>query len=741
MFSYLLTAFDSKREFGPVWEQKSVIDLGDRPGRVSKQMIANHFADIGKFEADLWKVADNLRANSNLASNEYFMPILGLIFLRHATNRYYEVAEAIEEEMVSGNLIDRPLTEADFTARGAMMLPEEARYDHILEQPKDGSLSAAVTAAMEAVEGKFEPLQGQLPRDYRRFEDGVLEDMMRAFDSEALRTASGDVFGRIYEYFLDQFSREGAHDNGEFFTPPSIVQTIVNVIEPDHGTVFDPAAGSCGMFVQTSHFIEGKGEKPMNKATFYGHEKNETTAKIAQINLAVHGLQGTIRAGNDAITYYNDPHEKVGQCDFVMANPPFNVDEVDEERVKGDKRLPFGLPGVNKSKKVSNANYLWLQYFYSYLNENGRAGAVMSSQASSAGRDEAKVRQKMVESGAVDVMIDIRSNFFYTRSVPCQLWFFDRSKERDEIRRNHVLMLDARNIYRKVTRRIFDFSPEQQKNISAIVWLYRGHSERFLGLVQSYLEQAIDQAQTTTTSLSAFEKTVHKLIGLVEPFATEDREPDPLAETWAELNNTKAKLSSDIEAFGAEIAERAGDWEQKGNGPVRDNASLHTVREALHDMADCCRDLPKQIDVAARLVGRVVDIAVRELDARKSDLWTNTDINAARSTLEDSRAGVVEALSRARDFVRQADWLQDRFPDAELRDVEGLVKLVDRAEIEAHDWSLTPGRYVGVAPEEEDEDFNFEEAMRAIHMNLEELNKEASRLAAQIARNYEELAV
>ena len=217
------------------------------------------------------------------------------------------------------------------------------------------------------------------------------------------------------------------------------------------------------MFVQSGHFIEDKGAEPMNRVTFYGHEKNETTAKLAQINLAVHGLEGRIRAGNEAITYYKDPHEMAGKCDFVMANPPFNVDEVDAEKVKGDKRLPFGLPGVNKSKKVSNANYLWLQYFYSYLNENGRAGVVMSSQASSAGRDEAKVRQKLVETGAVDVMIDIRSNFFYTRTVPCQLWFFDRAKERDEARRDHTLMLDARNINRKVTRSIFDFSPSSRR--------------------------------------------------------------------------------------------------------------------------------------------------------------------------------------------------------------------------------------------------------------------------------------
>ena len=450
-------------------------------------MTADHLIGIEKFESELWKIADDLRANSGLASNEYFMPIMGLIFLRHATNRYYDAQAAIEADKAAGRMPKRELIEADFTRRRALMLPEAARYDVLLKRPKDGNLGAALTAAMEAVEAAFPPLAGQLPRDYQRFDGDLLERMLRMFDSEALRTASGDVFGRIYEYFLAEFSKQGAHDNGEFFTPPSIVQTIVNVIEPDHGIVFDPACGSGGMFVQSSHFIEDEGLDTMKRVTFYGHEKNETTAKLAQINLAVHGLQGTIRAGNEAITYYKDPHELVGKCDFVMANPPFNVDEVDAEKVKGDKRLPFGLPGVNKAKKVSNGNYLWLSYFYSYLNETGRAGAVASSQASSAGRDEATVRQKLIETGAVDVMIDIRGNFFYTRTVPCQLWFFDRAKEKDEARRDHVLMLDARQIFRKVSRSVCDFSPEQQKNIAAVVWLYRGQRDRFLKLVESYL--------------------------------------------------------------------------------------------------------------------------------------------------------------------------------------------------------------------------------------------------------------
>lgn len=698
-------------------------------------MSADHFQSLEKFESGLWKIADNLRANSNLASNEYFMPIMGLIFLRHATNRFYEAQAAIEVEKAAGKMPDRPLVEADFTRRRALNLPESARFDVILKTPKDGNLGAALTAAMEAIETAFPPLAGQLPKDYGRFEGSVLEEMMRMFDAEGLRTASGDVFGRIYEYFLAEFSKQGAHDGGEFFTPPSIVQTIVNVIEPDHGLVLDPACGSGGMFVQSSHFIEDAGEDTMKRVTFYGHEKNETTAKLAQINLAVHGLQGTIRAGNEAITYYKDPHELVGKCDFVMANPPFNVDEVDAEKVKGDKRLPFGLPGVNKGKKVSNANYLWMSYFYSYLNDKGRAGVVMSSQASSAGRDEAIVRRKLVETGAVDVMIDIRGNFFYTRTVPCQLWFFDRSKEKDAARRDHVLMIDARNIFRKVSRSVCDFSLEQQKNIAAIVWLYRGQQDRFLKLVESYLTQAISSGAAAQTPLVGFEEALGMLTDLIAPFAKVKRKDDPLAEPWGELTSAQAIVTADIEAFGTQAVAHETAWP----GAERDNAGLNAARIGLHPLADRCRDLTKQIDLAAKLAGRVIDIAVKELEARDADVWPNADINRARKVLDDARAEAAEALREARYFVKQTDWLQERFPDAALRDVEGLVKCVDRAAINSNDCSLSPGRYVGVAPEDLDEDFDFEETLRAIHIDLKGLNDEAAELAAQIARNFEEL--
>src|SRR5207249_3444462 len=291
---------------------------------------------------------------------------------------------------------------ADYIARRSLYMPEKARYDWIMQQAAVSGvdLPKLVTEAMTAIEAEFEPLVGVLPKHYGIFETKVLEDLMRLFNSEQIKQATGDVFGRIYEYFLAKFSIQKAHDNGEFFTPSSIVQTIVNVIEPDHGTVFDPACGSGGMFVQSSHFIERRGQRAAHRVTFFGQEYKTSNLRLAKMNLAVHALEGNIVEAN---TFYEDRHELVNRCDFLMANPPFNVDKVDAEKIKTDRRLPFGLPGVNKEKKVSNGNYLWISYFWSYLNKQCRAGFVMSLQASSAGHGEGEVRRKIVETGDVDV--------------------------------------------------------------------------------------------------------------------------------------------------------------------------------------------------------------------------------------------------------------------------------------------------------------------------------------------------
>ncbi|MHB1241270.1 MAG: N-6 DNA methylase, partial [Gammaproteobacteria bacterium] len=398
---------------------------------------------IEAIEKRLWSAADNLRANSNYASNEYFLPVMGLVFLRHAYSRYLMVKEAIEPKLPSRGGKARALTKEDFSQQSAIYLRRKAQFDHLVALPDSADRARAIIEAMESIEADYENLRGTLPKgEYQELDNQVLGQLLRTLNPEELNRVRGDVFGRIYEYFLTQFADQGAHDGGEFFTPISLVSLIAHVLDPARGTVLDPACGSGGMFVQSARIVEeheaqgrasvaggrtprATGGSAMDRLTFRGLEKNATTIRLAKMNLAVHGLEGDIQK---AITYYEDPHELVGKADYVMANPPFNVDEIDADKVKSDPRLPFGLPGVNKKDKVSNGNYIWISYFYSYLNDKGRAGFVMSSQASSAGGGEAKVRQKLVETGDVDIMIAIRSNFFYTRTVPCELWFIDRGK-------------------------------------------------------------------------------------------------------------------------------------------------------------------------------------------------------------------------------------------------------------------------------------------------------------------------
>ena len=531
---------------------------------------------IEAIEKRLWSAADTLRANSNFAANEFFMPVMGLIFLRHAYSRYLAVKDEVVKSLPSRGGKTREPTKEDFSAKGAVFLRPEAQFDYLVSLPDSANRAEAIIGAMESIEADYESLKGVLPKEeYNELDNEILGQLLRKLNPEELKKMSGDVFGRIYEYFLTQFAGTKAHDGGEFFTPVSLVSFIAKVLETDSGIVLDPACGSGGMFVQSARVVERQNENPTEKLTFFGMEKNATTIRLAKMNLAVHGLEGDIKK---AITYYEDPHELIGKADFVMANPPFNVDEIDADKIKNDPRLPFGLPSVNDKGKVSNGNYVWISYFYSYLNEHGRAGFVMAAGAESAGRGDALVRQKLIETGDVDVMVSIRSNFFYTRTVPCVLWFLNRAKKTKE-QKDRVLMIDARNIYRKVTRKINDFSPEQEQNLLAIVWLYRGETKRYKELLADYRKNGEDEA---------------------------------------------------------------------------------------------------------------------------------------------------------------AAWLEERFPDCKYRNVEGLVKAVTREEIAANDWSLTPGRYVGVA-ETEDNDEDFAEKFASLHEELSKLNAEAATLAKKIDANFKEL--
>ena len=453
---------------------------------------------IKKLEADLWESADLLRAGSKLTSQQYCMPVLGLLFLRYAYSRFKKVEEEIMKDRPVRNGRVMPVEASDFAEKSALYLPKEAQYSYLVNLPEDikaanivaengqqmNSLGEVVNHAMELVEAQSEQLAGVLPKEYTNFTDDLLAELLRIFNNNALDDVGGDVIGRIYEYFLSKFAPVVASDDGVFFTPKSLVKMIVNILEPTSGVLADIACGSGGMFVQSGDFVNSKGMSANKTMTFYGQEKVEYNAQLCLMNMAVHGLTGVIKSGNEANTFYNDAHNLAGCCDYVMANPPFNVDKVKAEAAQNAGRLPFGLPGVNKANEVGNANYLWISYFYAYLNETGRAGFVMASSATDSQGKDKDIREQLVKTGHVDVMISVGNNFFYTKSLPCSLWFFDKGKAEDI--KDKVLFIDARNYFTVVDRTLNEWSDWQLKNMNAIVWLYRGETEKYQQLIEEY---------------------------------------------------------------------------------------------------------------------------------------------------------------------------------------------------------------------------------------------------------------
>lgn len=462
--------------------------------------------NIRKLESELWESADLLRAESKLTSNQYCMPVLGLIFLRYAYSRFKMVEAEILQNRPMRNGRVMPVEANDFASKSALFLPKEAQFDYLVNLPadvksadiknKDGhvinSLGEAVNNAMELVEQQSTQLKGILPKDYTIFSDELLGELLRIFNNSALDDVGGDIIGRIYEYFLSKFAPTVASDDGVFFTPKSLVKMIVNILEPKSGTLLDPACGSGGMFVQTGDFVNASGMEANSSMTFYGQEKVEYNAQLCLMNMAVHGLTGVIKSGNEANTFYQDAHNLDGCCDYVMANPPFNVDKVKSETCDAAGRLPFGLPSVNKNKEVGNANYLWISYFYSYLNEHGRAGFVMASSATDSQGKDKNIREALIKTGHVDVMISVGNNFFYTKSLPCSLWFLDKGKS-DAIK-DKVLFIDARNYYTVVDRTLNEWSEWQLKNLNAIVWLYRGETEKYVNLLDDYRRELLKMA-------------------------------------------------------------------------------------------------------------------------------------------------------------------------------------------------------------------------------------------------------
>lgn len=684
---------------------------------------------LRKLEAELWKAADQLRANSKLTASQYSMPVLGLIFLRHAYNRFKKVETVVAETLpVHPTRGRRPLTKKDFVAQNSLFLPEKAQFDYLVNLPEGEAIGEAIDDAMLLIEDEYDTLKGVLPKNFSIFSEDLLRELLRIFNKEVLQQAEGDLFGKIYEFFLNKFAMTGAQEGGEFFTPMSLVQTIVNIIEPDHGIVLDPACGSAGMFVQTGYFIEERGDRTAEQVTFYGQEKAELNTKLAKMNLAVHGLEGDIQEGN---TFYTDRHSLVGKADFVMANPPFNVDGVDKgkDAVKKDPRLM--LDGKVQLPKNDNGNYLWIQYFYNYLKPTGRAGFVMASSASDAGHSEKDIRAKLVQTGAVDVMVAVGNNFFYTRSLPCTLWFYDRAKEQDAAKKDRTLMLDARKIFRKVTSKINDFSPEQAQNLISIVHLYRGSTQKLETTLQSYQQSATLAAQTAAADSATLQtgiKSIHTaLLAFFTARLADDAAVQPTVQQLQQQIAAAEKLSTQQQTFITASQQ-----------PTPDLAALATQAKALR----------KPQDKLLKQLVELIRSAIKTHSLKKDQDWKalaiKTQLDDLKTLQQQLSGNPAEeepgSLHAVHYFWQQMQWLQTRFPDGVYADVEGLCKVVSQADIEAKDWSLSPGRYVGVASTI-DENFDYETRLQEVHLELTELNAEAVKLAKLIGENFKTLAI
>ena len=617
---------------------------------------------IKKLEADLWEYADLLRAGSKLTSNQYCMPVLGLLFLRYAYRRFKMVEEEILKTRPVRNGRKMPVQANDFTAKSALFLPEMAQYDWLVNLPENvaslgiknilgqamGSLGEVVNNAMELVEQQSEQLAGVLPKSYTDFSDDLLGELLRIFNNNALDDVGGDIIGRIYEYFLNKFAKNIASDDGVFFTPKSLVKMIVNILEPTNGVLLDPACGSGGMFVQTGDFVNEAGLQANSSMTFYGQEKVEYNAQLCLMNMAVHGLTGVIKSGDEANSFYHDAHNLEGCCNYVMANPPFNVDKVKAESAANAGRLPFGMPKENKNKEIGNANYLWISYFYAYLNETGRAGFVMASSATDSQGGDKDIRERLVKTGHVDVIISVGNNFFYTKSLPCSLWFFDKGKT-DKLR-NKVLFIDARNYYTVVDRTLNEWSEWQLKNMNAIVWLYRSETDKYNALLEEYksvLDKMISEAGEDALDV----------------------------------------VMDDVFTGGIDI--------------VREH--LEMLRESAKNAVEACDKKEKKKLQAA---------------------W-------------DERIAFVEEIA---DVVKEANWLYCKFGEGRYEDIPGLCKIANVEAIEGKGWSLTPGAYVGVAPEEDD-GVDFRERMVEIHKELLELQAESNELMNTISENMKEMGL
>ena len=689
---------------------------------------------LKQLEDDLWSAADNLRANSDLKSSEYATPVLGLIFLKFADNKYKRAEPDITREFAElrGTRREKPISEIAIQKCG-FYLPDHARYHYLLGLPEQEDLARKIKQAMEAIEEYKPELDGILPKDeyfaLTRTSNTLLAELLKNF-SNIPADANGDIFGKIYEFFLGKFALSEGQKGGEFFTPTSVVKLMVEIIEPHHGTVYDPACGSAGMFVQSQQFVERHRRKldelgeahDEDQLYVYGQEKTLDTVKLAKMNLAVNGLRGEIRQAN---SYTENPFDGFGKFDFVMANPPFNVDDVPLASVEDDPRFnTYGLPRKKTKAKASekgketvpNANYLWINLFATSLKNNtpdsGRAALVMANSASDARHSEADIRQTLIENNLIYGMLTLPSNMFYTVTLPATLWFFDKNKQDDRI-----LFIDARNIFTQIDRAHREFSEEQVQNIAIISKLHKGKRADFIRLVDSYFRKGMEQLLANREKV---EPVSQQLLDVLDD--TQGKQAvGELVSQWQGLKALQQASDAYIQAADLQLTTpEAIETANRKQQQLR--ATFDPFFQQLHTGL-------KQLDKVVRQHEKA-----RVEEARQAGKRATSDRNARR--LKEALEELHKEVRSAEAYYQHIHWLQERFPNAEYEDVTGLCKLATPEEVKEQDYSLNPGRYVGVVIEEDGKtEEEFLTGIEDMNDELTSLDSSAEVLASLIRKN------
>lgn len=689
---------------------------------------------LKQLEKDLWSAADNLRANSDLKSTEYATPVLGLIFLKFADNNYARAEQAINSEFdqLKGTRREKTIEDIAIEKCG-FYLPPHARYDYLLNLPEQEDVAKKIKQAMQDIE-KYKPeLDGVLPKDeyvpLTRTDKTIPAQLLKTF-SNIPRDASGDILGKIYEYFLGNFALAEGQGGGQFFTPTSVVKLMVEIIEPYKGTVYDPACGSGGMFVQSQQFVarhreelEALGEQhDENQLYVYGQEKTLDTVKLAKMNIAVNGLRGEIRQAN---SYAENPFDGFGRFDFVMANPPFNVDDVPIATVENDPRFnTYGIPrnktkvkAADKGKEtIPNANYLWINLFATSLKEKGRAALVMANSASDARHSEADIRQTLIENNLIYGMLTLPSNMFYTVTLPATLWFFDKDKQDDKI-----LFIDARNIFTQIDRAHREFNDEQIQNIAIISKLHKGKRSAFVRLVDSYFAKGMallldNQQQVQPVSAQLLEVLTE----------SEGKQAvEGLLSQWQGLDTLQQSQQAYIQAVAGKLS-KLGEVDSINQAQHKLRAAFDPFFESLH----------------AGL--KALDKIVRQHEKAKAEAATadgkRSSTDRETKKLKDALELLHKEVKAAESYYKHIHWLQERFPKAEYEDVTGLCKLATPDEVKEQDYSLNPGRYVGVVIEEDGKTGEeFIESIVLMNDELNELGRQAQFLAETINTNVQKL--